>query len=83
MTGPGAVVVCTALDSRPHMLVLDRESQTLRTALLADLASETVQRLRYGEPATVVQAVQRADDIDSYRVPTDDVAPAPAFGGAR
>ena len=82
MVTVGDVVVCSALDCQPHLLVLAADSP-LETALLADLAPESIQRLRYGEPATVVQAVQRADDIATYRVPTDDVAPALAFGGER
>ncbi|MBX0305704.1 hypothetical protein [Haloarcula salinisoli] len=82
MITAGDVVVCSALECRPHLLVLAADGP-LETALLADLARESIQRLHYGEPATVVQAVQRADDIATYHVPTVDVAPAPAFGGAR
>ena len=80
MTRPGDVVVCTALECRPHMLVLDAEAQ-LRTALLADLATESIQRLRHGHTATVVRAVRRAETIDTYRVPRDDVAPSPVLEG--
>ncbi|MBX0288317.1 hypothetical protein EGH22_18465 [Halomicroarcula sp. F28] len=83
MTCPGTVVRCEALDCRPAMLVLVCEGDQLRAALVADLASETIQRLRYGHTDTVVQAVDEADGIDSHRVPSDDVAPAPAFGGER
>lgn len=83
MTTPGDVVVCQALESRPYMLVLAADGTQLRTALLADLASETIQWLRRGHTDTVVAAVEAADGIDSYRVPTDDVVPVPAFGGER
>ncbi|MDS0261896.1 hypothetical protein NDI56_21045 [Haloarcula sp. S1CR25-12] len=81
MTHPGAIVVCQALDCRPHMLVLNVEDDRLRTALLADLASETVQRLRRGHTKPVVQAVLRADAIETYWVPSDDVAPSPVLEG--
>jgi len=80
MTEPGDVVVCTALEWCPHMLVLAVEADRLRTALLADLAQETVQRLRRGQTATVVRAIQRAA-IETYWVPSDDVAPSPVLEG--
>ena len=83
MTTPGDVVRCQALTCRPHMLVLDIEDDCLQTALLADLASGTVQRLRRGHTDTVVQAVSEADDIATYRVPTDDVDPSPVCWGRR
>lgn len=73
---PGTVVVCHALDYRPHMLVVDAAADTVRTALLADLDPETIERLRRGQPAPVVQAVRRADTIETYRVPRAHVAPA-------
>jgi len=79
MTRPGDVVRCQALDCRPHMLVLAVEADRLRTALLADLAQESIQRLRHGHTVTVVRAVRQADAIDTYRVPTDDVAPSPVL----
>ena len=73
----GTVVVCHELDYRPHMLVVDVGDDTVQTALLADLAPESIQRLRRGQPESVVQAVRRAEAIDTYWVPTDHVAPSP------
>jgi len=79
VTTTGDVVVCQALDCRPHMLVLNAEDDRLRTALLADLPQESVQRLRRGHTETVVQAVSEADAIETYWVPSDDVAPSPVL----
>jgi len=81
MTDPGAIVVCQALDCRPHMLVLDVEDDRLRTALLADLATESIKRLRRGQTGTVVQAVSEADGIETYWVPSDDVVASPVLEG--
>jgi hypothetical protein len=72
----GHVVVCHELDSRPHMLVVDVDSDTVQTALLADLAPESIQRLRRGRTEPVVQAVRQAAAIDTYCVPRDHVAPS-------
>lgn len=74
MTTTGDVVVCRALDCRPHFLVLDVGSDHLTGALLADLARESVQRLAHGHTDTVVHAVHQTD-IDTYRVPREDVVP--------
>lgn len=66
MCEPGAVVVCQPLDCRAHMLVLHADDQ-LRTALLADPAPESANRLHPGDRETVVRAVRRAEHIDTYR----------------
>jgi sugar phosphate isomerase/epimerase len=73
MMKPGDVAICRDLDSRPHMLVLATEVSILWTVSLARSASNAVQRLRRGHTDTVVETVGEAEDIDTYRVPTDDV----------
>jgi hypothetical protein len=75
----GSIVVCHELAYRPHMLVVDVDDNTVQTALLADLAPESIQRLQRGQPEPVVRAVRQAEAIDTYCVPRDHVAPSPAL----
>jgi len=74
MTSAGDIVVATALECRPRFLVLDVEDDHIGAALLADLSKESIQRLVHGHTETVLQAV-RQTDVDTYRVPREDVAP--------
>lgn len=74
----GEVVSVTELDSEPALLVLAVD-EDLTGALLADLASETIQRLeatigdREGR-REVATAVANAADIMTFAVPPAEVA---------
>jgi len=91
----GEIVAITTTDSEPLLLVsrsTDDEHST--GVLLADLATETLHRLRASEPDTatrrqLAQAIGRTDDLMSFTVPIRDCAlverdssrPGPFEGG--
>ena len=74
----GEVVTLTELDSEPAVLVLAVD-EDLTGALLADLATETIQRLeatvgdREGR-REIVTAVANAEEIMTFAVPPAEVA---------
>jgi len=76
---PGTIVVGTALDSQPHFLVVNTDADGVEAVLLADLAQESIQRLRHGHTETVTEGARRTDGIDTYRVPYEEIAPSPVL----
>lgn len=79
MAAAGDVVVCKALESRPHMLVIRADAESLSVILLADLPRELIQQCRRGDGRAVVQEARRVDEWSRYRVPREDIEPAPGF----
>ncbi|GCF16094.1 hypothetical protein Harman_40290 [Haloarcula mannanilytica] len=73
----GEIVAITTTDSDPFLLVCSQDPELITGVLLADLASETVHRLRASEPDTATRrelatAVERADECMSFTVPRTD-----------
>jgi len=89
----GEIVAITTTDSDPFMLVCHVDDH-VTGVLLADLATETIHRLRTSDYDTATRrelatAVERADECMSFTVPTTDCAlierdsshPGPFTGG--
>ncbi|KAA9396670.1 hypothetical protein Har1130_18765 [Haloarcula sp. CBA1130] len=75
----GEIVAITTTDSDPRLLVCTVDDDQITGVLLADLATETIRRLRASEPDTATRrelatAVERADECMSFTVPTTDCA---------
>jgi len=90
----GEIVAITTTDSEPLLLVCHVGDEHSTGVLLADLATETLQRLRASEPDTatrrqLAQAIGLTDELMSFTVPTRDCAlverdssrPGPFEGG--
>jgi len=90
----GEIVAITTTDNEPLLLVCDINDAQATGVLLADLATETLHRLRASEPDTatrrqLAQAIGRTDELMSFTVPTTDCAlverdssrPGPFEGG--
>jgi len=74
----GEIVAITTTDSDPYLLVCRVDDHVIGV-LLADLATETLHRLRRSDYDTATRrqlatAVERADEIMSLTVPTTDCA---------
>ena len=75
----GEIVAITTTDSEPLLLVCRQTDEHVTGVLLADLATETLQRLRVSEPDTatrqqLAQAIGRTNELLSFTVPTTDCA---------
>ncbi|RLM41296.1 hypothetical protein DVK00_20125 [Haloarcula sp. Atlit-47R] len=75
----GEIVAITTTDSEPLLLVCHCHEEHAMGVLLADLATETLHRLRASEPDTatrqqLAQAISRTDKLMSFTVPTTDCA---------
>ncbi|RKS75156.1 hypothetical protein BDK61_4697 [Haloarcula quadrata] len=75
----GEIVAITTTDSEPLLLVCRQTDEHVTGVLLADLATEPLQRLRASEPDTATRrelatAVERADELLSFTVPLTDCA---------
>ncbi|MDS0223643.1 hypothetical protein NDI54_20075 [Haloarcula sp. S1AR25-5A] len=92
----GEIVAITTTDSEPLLLVYRSNDDHVTGVLLADLATETLHRLRASERNTatrrqLAQAIGRTDDLMSFTVPLTDCAlverdsscPEPFEGGDR
>jgi hypothetical protein len=90
----GEIVAITTTDSDPLVLVRRLNDNHVRGVLLADLATETLHRLRASEPDTgirrqLAEAIGRTDELMSVTVPLTDCAlverdsnrPGPFTGG--
>jgi hypothetical protein len=90
----GEIVAITTTDSEPLLVVSHSTDEHSTGMLLADLATETLQRLRASERNTptrrqLAQAIGRTDELMSFTVPTTDCAlverdssrPGPFEGG--
>ncbi|MGB9934081.1 hypothetical protein [Haloarcula amylolytica] len=90
----GEIVAITTTDSEPLVLVCHVDDDHVTGVLLADLATETLHRLRASEPDATTRrqladAIGRTDDLMSFTVPTGDCAlverdssrPGPFEGG--
>lgn len=80
----GEIVTLTEIDSEPVLLVLEVD-EYLTGTLLADLPTETIQRLEttVGDPEgrrTVAQAVANTEDITTFAVPPQEVDPRDELG---
>jgi len=81
MTVPsvGEIVAITTTDSEPLVMVCHRNEPQATGVLLADLATETLHRLRASERDTAKrrqlgQAIGRTDNLMSFTVPLTDCA---------
>jgi len=77
------IVAITTTDSDPYLLVCTTNDELATGVLLADLATETIHRLRASEPDTATRrelasAIGRADECMSFTIPTTDCASANA-----
>jgi len=75
----GEIVAITTTDSDPFLLVCTADAKQVTGVLLADLSTETIQRLRTSKPDTatrrqVATTVKRADECLSFTVPLTDYA---------
>ncbi|RLM34399.1 hypothetical protein [Haloarcula sp. Atlit-120R] len=75
----GEIVAITTTDSEPLLLVSHCHEEHAMGVLLADLATETLHRLRASEPDTatrqqLAQAIGQTDELMSFTVPTTDCA---------
>ena len=75
----GEIVAITTTDSDPFLLVCTADAKQATGVLLADLSTETIQRLRASEPDTatrrqVATAIEPADERMSFTVPVTDYA---------
>ena len=75
----GEIVAITTTNSNPLLLVRTVGDEHITGVLLADLATETLQRLRASEYDTPTrrqlgQAIGRTDELMSFTVPTTDCA---------
>ena len=90
----GEIVAITTTDSDPFLLVCTADADEITGVLLADLATETIHRLRSSDYDTATRRelatiVERADKCLSFTVPTTDYAlierdnsrPGPSTGG--
>jgi hypothetical protein len=76
MAEAGDVVVCHALECRPHMLVVGADAESLRVVLLADLPRALLQRCCRGDGTAVAGEARQVEEWSRYRVPREDVEPA-------
>ena len=81
MTQPtvGEIVASTTTDSDLRLLVCTVDDDEITGVLLADLATETLHRLRRSDYDTATRrelatAVERAEECMSFTVPTTDCA---------
>ncbi|NHN64727.1 hypothetical protein G9463_15670 [Haloarcula sp. JP-Z28] len=80
MTAPptvGEIIAITTTDSEPLLLVSRATDEHITGVLLADLATEPLQRLRASKRNTptrrqLAQAIGRTDELMSFTVPTTD-----------
>jgi len=75
----GEIVAITTIDSDPRLLVCTADDEHVTGVLLADLTTETIQRLRTSEPDTATRrelatAIVPADDLMSFTIPITDYA---------
>ena len=75
----GEIVAITTTNSEPLLLVCRQTDEHVTGVLLADLATETLQRLRASEPDTPTRrqlglAIGRTDELMSFTVPRTDCA---------
>ncbi|EMA31533.1 MULTISPECIES: hypothetical protein [Haloarcula] len=75
----GEIVAITTTDSDPLLLVSTIADDHVTGVLLADLATETLQRLQASEPDTATRqqlaaAIGRTDELMSFTVPLTDCA---------
>lgn len=90
----GEIVAITTTDSEPLVLVCHVDDEHSTGVLLADLATETLRRLRASEPDTptrrqLADTIGRTDELLSFTVPATDCAlverdssrPGPFEGG--
>ncbi|AAV44414.1 unknown (plasmid) [Haloarcula marismortui ATCC 43049] len=75
----GEIVAITTTDSEPLLLVCRQTDEHVTGILLADLATETLQRLRASEPDTatrqqLAQAIGRTNELLSFTVPLTECA---------
>lgn len=90
----GEIVAITTTNSEPLLLVCRQTDEHVTGVLLADLATETLHRLRASEYDTPTrrqlgQAIGRTDELMSFTVPVTDCVlveressrPGPFAGG--
>lgn len=75
----GEIVAITTTDSEPLLLVCRQTDEHVTGVLLADLATDTLQRLRVSKPDTatrreLAQAIGRTNELLSFTVPLTDCA---------
>ncbi|KAA9404565.1 hypothetical protein EGO51_18855 [Haloarcula hispanica] len=75
----GEIVAITTTNSNPLLLVRTVDDEHINGVLLADLATETLHRLRASEYDTLTrrqlgQAIGRTDELMSFTVPVTDCA---------